>query len=182
MKVIVASGNPVKIEASRGAFAQFFPNESIECEGVKVPSGVSDQPMTEEETKLGAINRVRAAIKAKPNAAYWVGLEGGIAEDEHGMLAFAWMCVSDGEREGLGRTAGFYLPPKVAELVKQGVELGIADDQVFGKANSKQKNGAVGLLTGDLIVRETLYAPAVILALIPFGQADLYPQTTSGPS
>ncbi|MFK7922789.1 MAG: DUF84 family protein [Bacteroidia bacterium] len=65
-------------------------------------------------------------------------------------------------------------------MVRSGIELGIADDKVFGKANSKQKNGAVGLLTHDLIVRETLYAPAVILALIPFVQADLYPQTTSG--
>ncbi|MEL7532651.1 MAG: inosine/xanthosine triphosphatase, partial [Bacteroidota bacterium] len=133
-------------------------------------------------TKLGAINRVNNAISEYPEADYWVGLEGGIADDEHGMLAFAWMCVSDGERLGLGRTAGFYLPPQIAAMVREGIELGIADDKVFGKANSKQKNGAVGLLTHDLIVRETLYAPAVILALIPFVQADLYPQTASGPS
>lgn len=180
MKIIVASRNPIKVEATRMAFAEVFPNEVLKCEGISVASGVSDQPMDEAETKLGAINRVQNAIKDTPNADYWVGLEGGIADDDHGMLAFAWMCVSDGERLGLGRTAGFYLPPKIAEMVRSGIELGIADDKVFGKANSKQKNGAVGLLTHDLIVRETLYAPAVILALIPFVQADLYPQTTSG--
>jgi non-canonical (house-cleaning) NTP pyrophosphatase len=54
------------------------------------------------------------------------------------------------------------------------MELGEADDLVFGKANSKQQNGAVGLLTNDVIVRRTLYVPAVVMALIPFVKEELY--------
>ena len=68
----------------------------------------------------------------------------------------------------------FYLPPQVAELVRQGVELGEADDIVFGQSNSKQASGAVGLLTGDVIDRAGLYEGAVILALIPFKNRQLY--------
>ena len=51
---------------------------------------------------------------------------------------------------------------------------GDADDVVFERSNSKQANGAVGLLTGDVITRASLYAHAVVLALIPFRNMELY--------
>ncbi|MEM6529629.1 MAG: DUF84 family protein, partial [Chloroflexota bacterium] len=52
--------------------------------------------------------------------------------------------------------------------VRGGMELGDADDIVFGRSNSKQQTGSVGLLTGDALTRETYYLHAVVLALIPF--------------
>ena len=179
MHIIVASKNPVKIGAAEKAFAQLFPNQALTVTGLSVPSGVSDQPMTEEETKLGAYNRAQNAKMAHPNADYYVGMEGGISQFPEGMAAFAWMCVMAENGNGYARTASFFLPPAVAELVEQGIELGIADDQVFGQSNSKQQNGAVGLLTHNAIVRESLYTPAVILAMVPFLQADLYLQKPS---
>ena len=47
---------------------------------------------------------------------------------------------------------------------------------MFGRTNSKQQNGAVGLLTGDVIDRIALYEPAVVLALVPFRNPRLYVQ------
>jgi non-canonical (house-cleaning) NTP pyrophosphatase len=79
-----------------------------------------------------------------------------------------------GGRLGQARSGTFLLPPAVADLVRQGVELGEADDRVFGRQNSKQANGAIGLLTGDVIDRVALYEHAVILALVPFLRPDLY--------
>jgi non-canonical (house-cleaning) NTP pyrophosphatase len=78
-------------------------------------------------------------------------------------------------REGRSRTATFELPAEVARLVREGVELGHADDRVFGRENSKQTNGAVGLLTRDLIDRTAYYEHAVVLALVPFVNPGLYP-------
>jgi len=75
---------------------------------------------------------------------------------------------------GKGKTGSFFLPQKVAELVRQGMELGEADDIVFGKKNSKQANGAIGILTDDVITRTTYYVPAIIMALIPFKNEELY--------
>jgi non-canonical (house-cleaning) NTP pyrophosphatase len=75
---------------------------------------------------------------------------------------------------GQGQTGLFLLPPHVAELVRQGNELGEADDIIFGRKNSKQENGAVGILTGDVIDRAAFYEQAVILALIPFRNPELY--------
>jgi non-canonical (house-cleaning) NTP pyrophosphatase len=38
----------------------------------------------------------------------------------------------------------------------------------------KQANGAIGILTGDVIDRTELYQHAVILALVPFKNDGLY--------
>jgi inosine/xanthosine triphosphatase len=174
MRVIVASKNPVKINCTESAFKKAF-SEAIDIEGISVPSDVSDQPMTDAETLLGAKNRAINARNAEPNADYWIGIEGGIHQNPQGeMHAFAWVYIKSFNQEGKAKTASFELPKKIAELVNQGVELGIADDMVFDRSNSKQKNGAVGILTNDLIDRANYYEPAVILALIPFLNSELY--------
>lgn len=168
MRIVVASTNPVKIEAARRGFAQMFPDASLDVEGVSVPSGVSDQPMSDAETLQGARNRADHARSARPEADYWVGIEGGIEDRDGTLTAFAWMVILSPERVGRSRTATFVLPDEVAALVRQGMELGHADDAVFGRSNSKQANGSVGILTGDVIDRTDYYAHAVALALIPF--------------
>jgi len=171
----VASENPVKSEAARAGFESVFPDAEIVLQSVSVPSGVPDQPRTDGETHVGAENRARAAREALPDCDYWIGLEGGIEEGEHGMMAFAWMVVLSERQVGRGRTGAFTLPPRVAELVREGHELGKADDLVFGRSNSKAEEGAIGLLTGSVIDRAGLYAHAVTLALVPFLNETLYP-------
>lgn len=180
--VIVASNNPVKIQAALDGFQQAFTGVTFSARGIGVPSGISDQPMSDAETLQGALNRTRAARAAAPDADYWVGIEGG-CEDQYGHLwAFAWAVVIDrGGTMGRARTAAFMLPDEVAALVLQGVELGEADDRVFGRVNSKQGNGAVGLLTADVIDRTRYYAHAVVLALIPFKNPLLYPPAPTQP-
>jgi inosine/xanthosine triphosphatase len=172
--IIIASKNPVKGKAILRGFQTLFPDLAFELTAVDVPSGVNEQPMGDEETRQGALNRINAARRNYPQADYWTAIEGG-SVDVHGeMSAFAWIVISDGQRTGWSRSASFFLPEKVAELVRQGMELGHADDQVFGRNNSKQANGAVGILTNNAIDREELYAHAVLLALIPFVNPKLY--------
>ncbi len=173
-RVVVASNNPVKIEAARRAFEAMFKDQPFTFEGVSVPSGVSIQPMTDAETLQGAQNRAGQAAALVPDAHFWVGIEGGIEDTPQAMHAFAWMAVHSPRRTSHARTATFTLPESVATLVRQGVELGVADDMVFGRENSKQSNGAVGLLTHDVIDRAAYYEHALILALIPFFREDLY--------
>ncbi|MEI6887281.1 MAG: inosine/xanthosine triphosphatase [bacterium] len=173
-KIIISSKNPVKINATLEGFKMAFPNEEFEIESVSVESNVSNQPRSEEETMKGALNRANNSYEAKKDADFWVGIEGGVEEYKEGMLTFAWIYIKGDKLIGKGRSASFFLPEKVADVVKQGKELGDADDIVFGKSNSKQQNGAVGILTGDVITRTALYVPAVILALVPFKNVSLY--------
>jgi len=172
-KVIIASKNPAKINAVKNAFTQVFPDEEFDYVGVSVSSDVPDQPIGEEETLAGAENRVNNA-KKEFKANYWVGLEGGVANSGNQLEAFAWMVIQSDSMYGKGRTGSFFLPPKVAELVHGGMELGHADDVVFGQSNSKQKRGAVGLLTHGLIDRTAYYEQALVLTLIPFINEALY--------
>lgn len=174
MKLVIASQNPVKMDAVQDGVEELWPNIDPHLIGIKVPSGVSSQPMSEAETLLGAKNRVNEAMKSLPVADYWVGIEGGVDEIDGKMAAFAWVVVANKEKVGEARSATFFLPDSVAQLVRQGFELGEADDKVFGATNSKQKNGAIGLLTHNTITRKTLYIPPVIMAFIPFIRPEFY--------
>lgn len=182
--VIVASKNPVKIGATRDGFSRMFPTATLDVRALSVPSGVPDQPFTDEETLQGALNRARNAREAEPDADFWVGLEGGVdggSQPSDGPIqSFAWIVVvgkaEDGagsERQGKARTATYYLPEETAKLLRDGMELGHADDLVHGRTNSKQKSGSVGILTDDVITRQSYYFQAVVLALIPFKNVHL---------
>lgn len=174
-KIIVASTNPVKINSTEVGFTKMFPGETFVISGVPAASEVPNQPMSDEETVKGATNRANNVSRLEPEADYWVGIEGGLQLIDDELSAFAWVVVKSRDGKiGKGRTGSFFLPLKVAELIKQGKELGEADDIVFGTNNSKQANGAVGILTGDVLTRTTFYEPAVILALIPFKNPELY--------
>lgn len=173
-KVIVTSLNPVKIEAVKNGFQKIIPELDIECTGMSVPSNVSDQPISDKETLLGAENRVNNAFKLSSNADYFVGIEGGIEIFENEMQAFAWIVIKSEDKVSKSRTSTFILPKKVTELIKKGNELGVANDIIFKNSNSKQKNGAVGILTNNAIDRTAYYTEAVVLALIPFKNPELY--------
>lgn len=173
-KIIVASENPVKIQATLAGFKKMFPDEEFEIKGFEVDSEVKDQPISDAETLLGAENRARNAMKNYSQADYSVGIEGGVEEKGKEMYTFAWVAIVSNKIVGRGKTASFLLPPKVVKLIKSGMELGDAMDEIFKKTNSKQKEGAIGILTGRVIDRKTLYTPAIISALIPFKKTKLY--------
>jgi len=174
--VVVGSKNPVKGDAALAGFQRMFPAADLELELVSVPSGVSTQPIGDQETLQGAAARARGATTERPKADFWVGIEGGIDETEGGMIAFAWVVVLGGGGFGRSRTGCFFLPDRVAELVRQGKELGEADDIVFGRQNSKQQEGAIGLLTDKAMDRKELYEHAVVLALVSLKNPELYPR------
>ena len=190
LQVAVGSTNPVKIKAAITGIAKVFSEEEyhIKAQGFSVSSGVSDQPMGDLETKKGSKNRaIHSAEKFKEQfgsyPSFAVGMEGGCViipsdevNEEEEMITIAYMCVYDPVKNkfGFGRAGSYTLPQKIMELVKGGMELGFADDQVFGKTNSKQDMGSVGLLTSGLINRFEYYDHAMVLAMIPFMNPELY--------
>jgi inosine/xanthosine triphosphatase len=173
-RLVIASNNPVKVRATLAGFQLAFPGEQFQTSSVSVPSGVPDQPVGNHQTLQGALNRAQTARTARPEAEYWIGIEGGVEWDGPDLYAFAWVVVCSLTLTGRGRTGTFLLPPQVAELVGQGMELGHADDVVFERSNSKQEDGAIGILTRNLLDRAGLYEHAVLLALVPFLNPELY--------
>ena len=169
MKVVVASENPVKVQASQVAFEKQFARQAIEVVAVTAESCVGDQPLSDDETRHGAINRLRNASKLQPDADFWVGLEGGVDTFNGQLMTFAWMAVlaADG-RSSMARTVTLPLPPSVKRLVEAGLELGEANDRIFSTANSKHKGGAFGLLTDGQFTRGGVYTDTLFIALVPF--------------
>lgn len=175
-RIVVSSTNPVKLRAVELGVRAVLPDVDLELVAVAVDSGVAEQPSSDAETLLGSENRALCAREAVPGASYWFGLEGGVEDSPQGMLTFAWIVALDREgRVGRARSAAFVLPEIVADKVRGGMELGHADDEVFGRNDSKRRDGAIGLLTLGALDRAGLYAPAVTAAMIPFLNPGLYP-------
>ena len=174
-QIAVGSKNPVKIASALVGFQTMFPDRCFAASGFAADSGVNDQPMSSEETLRGANNRAQQLVSLAPASQFFVGMEGGIEIIDGRWFAAAWMVVLDNQnRRSESKSALFALPPKVQQLVESGLELGLANDQVFAEKNSKHAGGAIGSLTGGLITRQALYEHAMLAALIPFKNMDLF--------
>lgn len=163
MRVVVGSTNPTKTRAVENVLRVLF--QEVSVMGLDVPSGIAAQPIGDQETRLGALNRARAALE-QTNAEWGFGLEGGIVETEFGMMTNAWCAVvtRDG-RMGVGGSANMLLPDQVAARVRAGVELGDAMDEYANVKDVKRGKGAIGILTNGLLDRQGAYEYITKLAL-----------------
>lgn len=172
MHIAIGSTNPVKQNAARVVFQVVYPAATFE--GIAVPSGVSDQPMDEVETRRGAVNRAKAAQTTR-DADFGIGLEGGIQETEFGMFTCAWCAIVDRDGKiGLGGSSAIQLPIPVADAVRQGIELGTAMDDFCATTGIKHGLGAIGVLTNGLSSRQAAYQHLIELALAPFVRPNWY--------
>ena len=114
--LIIASTNPVKIQAASDGFQRLFPGSELNVVAANVPSGVAHQPLSDDETLRGALNRSANAQAVHPNADYWIGIEGGVQPIGGELAAFAWIVVRSTSHIGKARSGTFFLPPAVAGL------------------------------------------------------------------
>jgi len=171
--VVVGSTNPVKINAIKNTMSTYYPESEIKCKGLNAPSLVSEQPMTSQETREGAINRLRYCQKVE-DADFYAAIEGGVDLFEDGASTFAYIIIANNERMSVGRGANLPLPLGVYTRLKEGDELGPLMDELFNTKNIKQKGGAIGLLTNGYATREANYTQAAILTMAPFIHAEFY--------
>jgi len=164
--VAVGSTNPVKVGAVEKIIQQIWPDTKVF--GVDVPSGISEQPFSEEETMLGATNRARLALQ-QLGADIGVGLEGGVQETPYGMFLCHWVVALD-QHGKIGRGCGTKLeiPAIIALELKQGKELGPVMDAYLGMHDVKKKHGAVGTFTNNMITRQEAFEHGLIYALAKF--------------
>ncbi len=173
-QIAVGTTNPVKINAVTSGFKRVWPKTVWNCTGIEVNSGVSDQPLSDEETINGAINRAKAAI-SKLDAEYGVGLEGGVHKINGQWFDCGWIAVIDQKGAiGLGSTARIIVPEVMVEYLMRGKELGDVIDLFFNQKNSKQNQGHFGLMTKNTITRTSGYSDGVVMALARFINPQLF--------
>lgn len=157
MKIIIGSENPTKISAVQEAF------KTNEIVSLDVPSNVSPQPFSDEETRKGAINRARQCAGSTSDA-IGIGLEGGVMYIDQQLYLCNWGALVTSQGQVFTASgARILLPQEIATQLEKGYELGhLMDDYALKKEVSK-KEGAVGIFTNNLITRKEMFMHVVML-------------------
>ncbi len=173
MKILVGSKNPGKVLGAKNAFSKYF--ENVEAVGVKVPSGVSEEPV-DDEIFEGAKNRVMALKDyAKENncdADFFVAVESGMTNKLcKWMITNVAVVLDKHGKMGYGTSASFPVPEKMVERIKMET-LGSVMDELFNETDLHSGTGGVGLLTHGEITRIDLNTQAFVMALTEFVNGD----------
>ena len=175
MKVIVGSKNPVKIEAVRQAFAEYFPD--VQVDGSDASSGVKAQPDSLREMSFGAMNRAMNAFRA--GYAYSIGLEAGIFEVPNSLSGYMdanFTAIWNGMQfVGFGMSPSFEYPKHfVHSILKEKKEVGDLMNALLSRTDVKHKEGAVGHFSKSKMQRVDFIKSSVVMALIPMLNKDVY--------
>ncbi|CAL1137851.1 unnamed protein product [Cladocopium goreaui] len=189
ISVVVGSQSAPKLEAARQGFERLG-SASVEVTGVEADSGVSAQPFGMEETRLGALNRLKAARASAEGtvADFCIAFEGGVEEDAEGVMAcFAVVCVQFRDDDFISqvRSATHSVPPGITKMLRDGIELGVATDRFFADrveaGYGKHTGGTIGALSYGVVDRVEFYAQPACLSLVPFLNADAYGISRTNP-
>ncbi len=155
MKIIIGSQNKAKITAVKNIF------RTSEIIGIQAPSRVSDQPMSDQETLTGAINRARYCQESEPGV-IGIGLEGGVMQLNHQLLLCNWGALVD----PLGNLyiasgARIPLPDQITKALRSGRELGEIIDEYAKKDNVSHHEGTIGILTNEELTRSEMFEHVV---------------------
>jgi inosine/xanthosine triphosphatase len=175
MIFFVGSTNPAKLKAAEDAIKWKWPTAQVT--GIEVPSGVAAQPMSDKETRTGAETRAKNALQyglvelqnqghTQPEEALGIGLEGGVFSQGKELWNTVWVAVADTS----GRTwsvngSRFKLPSILATRIKAGEEMGPVVEQVVGELGVPKKQGMIGVVTKEFVVRGEEYRNITKLAI-----------------
>lgn len=154
MIIAIGTKNPAKINAVK----QAFHSNEHQLISISVPSGVSEQPFSDEETVAGAINRAKAA-KAEAISDIGIGLEGGVQLFENGLFICNWgALVATGITEPIiAGGARLKLPEAIAQRLRAGEELGPVMDDFAKQQHVRKTEGAVGIFTNGIVNRTEMF-------------------------
>src|SRR5438094_4777348 len=185
--IALGSDRAAKIMAVRASIARVaeidsaWRNASVVARPVETDAPA--MPLTDWELMGGARQRALAVreilIGQKLDADLYVGLEGGFhsisVDGEWHTFLRGWAFVTDGERGSFGMSPSITVPEAIVKSVIAGKrELGIVIDEVAGARDVRSKQGAWGVLSRDLLTRSISFAAALIAAVAPFYNPELY--------
>lgn len=163
MKVAIGTHNRAKLKAVQNVVNTYF--DDIEFLEVDVPSNVSSQPFSDEETRQGAINRALNTLEAT-GAELNFGLEGGVREIDGIMYCCNWGALALKNGQVLTAAgAQFMLPEEIAKKLRAGKELGPIMDEYTNEKDTRHHKGAIGVLTANLVDRKEMFEHIVTLLI-----------------
>ena len=176
MKVCAGTKNPSKISGIRKGFETFYARD-IEILFTDVSSEVPPQPIGLKEIIKGARNRALEAFKKLRKCEFSVGVEAGIFRFGNAAMDIQAAVIFDRRgKESIGLSPSFPIPQVFSDLLlhREVRELEVLVDKYYGTENIGDKGGFIKLLTKETVTREDLTKYAVIMALVPWVNKDLY--------
>ncbi len=180
LTIAIGSRNPAKIEAVKEVFLRYPDLSASRFTPLSVPSEISDQPLTIEETLLGAKNRAKNAFEASGISRYSVGIESGLFPVKGTQTGFLNVCacsVYNGKEHCIGLSSGFEVPHRILELVlEKNMDLSQAcvHSGITANAQIGDAEGLIGILTKGRLDRKEYTKQAIITALVQLEHSQWY--------
>lgn len=163
MKIAIGTTNKAKVNAVKNIVANYVTTPQFIAQ--KVASNVSEQPLTSEETRQGAINRAQNVVE-QTAADMGFGLEGGVTEIAGQLYICNWCALALADGTVLTAAgAQLPLPQEVAVRVLAGEELGPVMAAYTKDKDISQNAGAIGVFTADLVSREAMFDHIITLLI-----------------
>lgn len=157
VKVIVGSSNQTKL----AAVTAIFPEANIIP--TSVSSDVSSQPIGDEETMKGAINRAKNAQQLFTDA-FTIGLEGGVMFLHHQLYLNNWgALITPDKTIYTAAGARIPLPSSFIQKIEAGLELSDVMNEYAQRKNIRHHEGAIGIFTNNHISRTEMFMHIVSL-------------------
>jgi inosine/xanthosine triphosphatase len=175
--VLVASQNQIKADATASAFERFLGEKpEIYLSDKEVPSGVPDQPMTQEQAVLGALNRL-LLVRNEPDFDYFVAIEGGIycVRPDGDALWYESACaatMTPNSKPSVAFGPAYPIPSRFVGALLNGKDLNQVMEAETGIKEAGRGAGFNGWLTDGQIDRQTASAEAVLLSLYGLKHQD----------
>ena len=169
-KIAIGSTNPVKVQAVKNALN----DETIHIVPYAALSKVRPQPLSDEETLQGAINRAKDCLE-KTDAPLAIGLEAGIVFLQNQVYLCHWGAIVD-RNQNIYFTNGplILLPTDYRQALLNGQNLEDLMHHSTGIKSLGAKEGAIGIFTQNRLNREQVLTQ-IVKALV--GQYSYYQPT-----
>ncbi len=164
VKIAIGTKNRAKTQAVQKVVKMYI-KKAIVFEAVSVNSDVSEQPMSDEETRQGAMNRAKATLTVT-DAQFGLGLEGGVKMLDGVMYLCNWAALAT--KTGQVYTAAgaqIPLPKEIALEIQKGRELGPVMDDYAQQVNTREHSGAIGVFTNGYVDRQAMFEHILTLLL-----------------
>ncbi len=155
--VAIGSKTGVKVKATKKALEK----ENVIVTPCPARSRVQDQPLTEEETKLGALNRAKDCL-AKTDAEIAFGLESGVFFKDDDVYLCNWGVLIDrNQKMFVTNSPNILMPKEFKDDLLSGKPLKDIIYDFTGMKTEDNNTCAIALFTNYSYSREKLFAEIV---------------------